>query len=261
MIDTHCHFDFPPFCDDPAKWMSRARAVGVKALIVPSVSAGKWAPVIRLAATFPTVYYSLGLHPLWISSHQDGDIDKLDFALSEASTHSASIKQCVAIGECGLDFAMDSPQVEKQIVLVQQQLALAEKYRLPVILHCRKAHNQLLQLLNQFPTVNGVLHGFTGSEQLGLEYIRRGFLLGIGGSITYPRANKTRNAVAALPLSALVLETDAPDMPICGFQGEVNLPERLPTIAQTLAQLKGVLVDDIIQSTTENAHACFMRAR
>ena len=112
-------------------------------------------------------------------------------------------------------------------------------------------------MLNGFPKVKGVLHGFSGSEQLGQEYIRRGFLLGIGGSITYPRANKTRKAVAALPLSSLVLETDAPDMPLLGFQGEANLPERLPLIARALAELKGISFDELVQHTTENAKDCF----
>lgn len=251
MIDTHCHFDFPHFCEEPETWISRAQVAGLKAMIVPSVSSKNWSHVISLSARFPCIYFALGLHPLWIASHQDADIEKLDFALLHTS------KQCVAIGECGLDFAMDPPQIEKQIFFVQKQLVLAQKYGLPVILHCRKAHNELLQILNQFPNVKGVLHGFTGSEQLGLEYIRRGFLLGIGGSITYPRAHKTRKAVASLPLSSLVLETDAPDMPIFGFQGEANLPERLPHIAQCLSELKNIPLDDVIQLTTENAIACF----
>ena len=251
MIDTHCHLDFEPFCADPALWIARAQASGVKHFIVPTVSVGNWDGVGCLAKDFPCVSFALGLHPLWIGSHQECDIEQLDIVLSKAPKH------CVAIGECGLDFAMENPQVEKQILFLQKQLALAQKYTLPVILHCRNAHNEMLQMLNGFPKVKGVLHGFSGSEQLGQEYIRRGFLLGIGGSITYPRANKTRKAVAALPLSSFVLETDAPDMPLLGFQGEANLPERLPLIARALAELKGISFDELVQHTTENAKACF----
>lgn len=259
MIDTHCHFDFSPFCEDPNIWVSRTQAGGVKHLIVPSVSTQNWPKVIRVADDFPDFYFALGLHPVWIASHQDRDIEKLDLALSTIP------EQCVAIGECGLDFvflnAENDQQRERQKILFRSQLTLAEKYSLPVILHCRNAHHQLLKILNDFPNVTGVLHGFTGSEQLGGEYIRRGFFLGIGGSITYPRANKTRKAVAALPLRMLVLESDAPDMPICGSQGEPNLPERLLIIAQALAELKGVTVNDIITCTTENARACFSRLK
>ncbi|MEZ8141723.1 deoxyribonuclease YjjV [Enterovibrio norvegicus FF-454] len=251
MIDTHCHFDFPPFDDETANWVSRTAAAGVHHLIVPSVAVSNWQTTANLANTFPTISFALGLHPVWLHEHHDDDIEKLDHALSLAP------KACVAVGECGLDFAINNPQPEKQITLLRGQLALAEKHQLPVILHCRKAHNELLQILNEFPRVKGVLHAFSGSEQVGLNYVRRGFLLGIGGTITYERANKTRNAVKALPLSAMVLETDSPDMPVSGFQGEPNLPERLTLIVAALSELKGVSVEEIIHTTSQNANDCF----
>ena len=251
MIDTHCHFDFPPFNDNPDAWIKRTQKAGVRHLIVPSVSPENGLIVAALSSRFPCVSFALGLHPLWIASHKDEDLEIVEVALIRSS------KSCVGLGECGLDFSMDKPNKEKQLYFLERQLFLAEKHHLPVILHCRNAHNEMLQMLNGFPKVKGVLHGFSGSEQLGKEYIRRGFLLGIGGSITYPRANKTRKAVAALPLSSFVLETDAPDMPLFGFQGEANLPERLPLIARALAELKGISFDEVVQRTTENAKACF----
>lgn len=251
MIDTHCHFDFPPFSDDPAYWIQRSTDAGVRHLIVPAVAKENWGRVAALAASFSQVSYAVGLHPVWMTSHQEDDIEKLDALLSE------SPKGCVAIGECGLDFAIENANPKRQVWFLTEQLKLAEKHRLPVILHCRKAHNELLQILNRFPDVKGVLHAFSGSEQVGFNYIRRGFLLGIGGTITYARANKTRNAVKRLPLDFLVLETDAPDMPVFGYQGEPNLPERMILIAQELARLKSLPVEEIIHVTSQNSTACF----
>ncbi|WP_325893769.1 TatD family hydrolase [Grimontia sp. NTOU-MAR1] len=251
MIDSHCHFDFPPFTESPETWIERSLAAGVRQLIVPAVSTENWERVATLAEAFPEISYAVGLHPVWMSSHEDADIQKLDTFLADAP------KGLVAVGECGLDFAIENADPERQIRLLTEQLKLAEKYQLPVILHSRKAHNELLQLLNDFPKVKGILHAFSGSEQIGREYIKRGFLLGIGGTITYQRANKTRNAVRNLPLSNLVLETDAPDMPVYGYQGEPNLPERLPLIAQALASLKGVNIEKVIHVTTQNSTACF----
>lgn len=251
MIDTHCHFDFPPFSDDPAYWIQRSTDAGIRHLIVPAVAKENWDRVAALAASFSQVSYAVGLHPVWMTSHQDDDIEKLDAFLSE------SPKGCVAIGECGLDFAIENANPERQVWFLNEQLKLAEKYRLPVILHCRKAHNELLQILNRFPAVKGVLHAFSGSEQVGLNYIRRGFFLGIGGTITYERANKTRNAVRDLPLDFLVLETDAPDMPVFGYQGEPNLPERMSLIAQELARLKSLSVEEIVHVTSQNSTNCF----
>ncbi|WP_028023804.1 TatD family hydrolase [Enterovibrio calviensis] len=251
MIDTHCHFDFPPFDTDANEWVIRSQKAGVHHLIVPAVAVSNWKRVAGLANSHRSISFALGLHPVWLASHHEDDIKALDEALSQAPDG------CIAVGECGLDFAIDNPEPERQKMFLRAQLTLAEKYQLPVILHCRKAHNELLQILNEFPKVNGILHAFSGSEQIGLNYIRRGFLLGIGGTITYERANKTRNAVKALPLSSMVLETDAPDMPIFGFQGEPNLPERLPLIAKALSEIKGVDVEEIIQATSQNAEACF----
>lgn len=254
MIDTHCHFDFAPFSDDPILWLEKAKHVGVRALIAPSVSQQNWHKLIKLSADFNSLYYALGLHPVWIKTHKEADLKKLEQLLAKR------LPRCLAIGEIGLDFAdnaMAQADKEKQLAFLSAQLTLAERYQYPVILHCRKAHNQLLQVLNKFPKVGGVLHAFSGSEAQGLDFIKRGFLLGIGGTITYSRANKTRLAVSKLPLSALVLETDAPDMPVFGFQGQANSPDKLILIAKSLAELKADSLENIIKTTSENASRCF----
>ncbi|MDD1784443.1 TatD family hydrolase [Enterovibrio sp. ZSDZ35] len=251
MIDTHCHFDFEPFNTETDEWIKRTELAGVVRLIVPAVATSNWARIEMLATRFPAIYFAVGLHPVWVAEHSEEHIEKLDQYLSSKPA------KCVAVGECGLDFAISDHDPEKQIAILEAQLSLADKYNLPVILHCRKAHNEMLQLLTRFPSVKGVLHAFSGSEQQAMDYIKRGFLLGVGGTITYERANKTRNAIARLPLSSLVLETDAPDMPISGYQGEANLPERLPLIAQALSEIRAVNVEVIIQATSQNALKCF----
>lgn len=255
MIDTHCHFDFTPFCDDAAHYLHASQQQGVKQIIIPAVARDNWAKLLHLCETFSGLSFAIGLHPMWLDAHQDNDINELERLIGILITKQNH--HFVAIGECGLDFSTRALCPEKQEALLYGQLSLAVKYQRPVILHCRNAHNALLKILNKFPKLHGVLHGFTGSEALAWEYIRRGFLLGIGGSISYLRANKTRKTVAALPLQYLVLETDAPDMPICGLQGQANLPQYLPLIVKVLAQLKGVSSNAVIKQTTLNAKRCF----
>ena len=253
LTDTHCHFDFPPFDQSPAVWLKRAQDVGVTRLIVPAVSSKNWQAVTQLSQSFPDIYCAIGLHPRWQASHQESDFDALASALSEAG------EKCVALGECGLDFSFAKANRAQQIHHLLMQFELASQLNLPVILHCLKAHNEMLQCLNQFPKLRGVLHAFHGSESLAHEFIRRGFLLGIGGTITYPRANKTRQTVARLPLEAMVLETDSPDMPLMGCQGQANTPEQLPNILKVLANLRAQPVKDIAHVIQRNTTDCFFR--
>ncbi len=251
MIDSHCHFDFPPFLDDPGHYLLEAQKVGVSMLIVPAIGRSNGEQIASLSETFAQIRYALGLHPYYIHSHCDNDLSWLETALAERDD------KCVAVGECGLDFAIENPKNEQQLYLLEQQLALAEAHNLPVILHCRKAHNELIRILNRFKGVNGVLHAFSGSYEQGKALIDRGWFLGIGGTITYERARKTREAVKKLPLDAMLLETDSPDMPLFGYQGQANLPSRLPLVAQMLAQLKQQDVEKVKHQTTQNSRRLF----
>ena len=148
--------------------------------------------------------------------------------------------------------------LETQLIIVEEHIKVANKLGLPLILHCRKAHNALIQLLDKTPVLaGGILHGFTGSAQLAMEYWKRGLCIGVGGSITYPRANKTREAIKALPKEALVLETDAPDMPLSGRQGERNSPEFLPLIAKALAELRNEPIEVVAAYCYANTRRIF----
>ena len=199
-----------------------------------------------------------GIHPWWVEKVQTTGLWQATLEqLGERLTEGLGRYSCVAVGECGLD-ASANASMEKQKDILQVQLQVAREQHLPVILHVHRTHNELLQLLKQFklPT-GGVIHAFSGSEQMAQEYWKRGFYLGIGGTITYPRAAKTRRAVSHMPLESLLLESDAPDMPLCGQQGMRNSPENLSKIAQTLADLRGIPVQEVADATCRNTEKLF----
>lgn len=252
MIDTHCHFDFAPFCDVPTQALQQAQAAGVTALIVPAVNAERIAQVLALAQQHAAIYAAVGLHPIY--PHQSADLDLLAATLAQHHTDD----KLVAIGEIGLDAWHQAADLAQQQQLLHEQLALARHYQLPVILHSRKTHAQLYQLLKQAKLPQtGVLHGYSGSFEQAMQFVKLGYKIGVGGVITYPRANKTRQAIAALPLESLLLETDAPDMPLNGFQGEANRPERLAIILSTLAELRPEPLTQIAQTIEQTTRELF----
>ncbi|MCC5453001.1 TatD family hydrolase [Rheinheimera sp. UJ51] len=233
LFDTHCHLDLPELWPTwPAHWCL-AQQAGVQALLIPAVAKENWPRLLKLCQTNPQFYVALGIHPWWAIKHHLADIDLLALQLQQPEV---SVQ---AIGEIGLDFALDADSFVIQQQLFAAQLALAKRHKLPVILHHRKSQPALLaEIKRQQFSEGGILHAFSGSQQQAHAFIDAGFKLGIGGTITYSRAEKTRNAVSKLPLSALVLETDAPAMPLCGFQGQVNTPAQLAQVFDALCQLR-----------------------
>ena len=251
-IDTHCHFDFPPFVDDAEASIVQAGQVGVKRIIVPSVDASRFALVSKLAQQHAALYSALGLHPINIVQHQDEHLGELESWLRSPDS------KRVAIGEIGLDLYMQDPQFDKQTRLLDAQLTLAKQYDLPVILHSRRTHDQLaLHLRRHDVPRRGVVHGFAGSQQQAERFIQLGYAIGVGGTITYQRASKTRNTIANLPLTSLLLETDAPDMPLYGFQGQPNRPERACNVFEVLCQLRSESPDVIADALWHNAQQLF----
>jgi TatD DNase family protein len=251
-IDTHCHFDFPPFTGDEVQSLERAGQKGVQAIIVPSTEAACFGRVRELARHHNALYAALGLHPIVIERHRDDDIDRL-----EAHLHPAD-RKLVAIGEIGLDLYRENPQFERQQTILDAQLRLAKRYDLPVILHSRRTHDKLAMHLKRIDLPRrGVVHGFSGSLQQAQRFIALGYKIGVGGTITYPRASKTRDVMARLPLDALLLETDAPDMPLNGFQGQPNRPEQAAGVFATLCELRGEPEEVIADALLENTRSLF----
>ncbi|PJC86125.1 deoxyribonuclease [Vibrio sp. HA2012] len=233
LFDTHCHLDFEPFQRDLDGEISRARQAGVERLFIPSIGAANWERVAWIAQQYTSACYGLGMHPYFMHQHQPEHLLLLERQLKYAPS------SCVAIGECGLDFALKETDEHRQMELFEQHIALAGKYHLPLILHCRQAHQTMLRMLKmaQIPS-GGVLHGFSGSYQQAKSFVDLGFYIGVGGTITYPRANKTRQTISSLPLDCLLLETDAPDMPLFGYQGMDNHPRMLKNVLNELIVLR-----------------------
>ncbi|MDF2154450.1 TatD family hydrolase [Vibrio sp. CAU 1672] len=251
LFDTHCHFDFEMFRDDFEHHLQRAKEQGVARILIPSVGPQNWSRIQSLAAQHTSLYYALGFHPYFLDGNFQHHQSQLEQLIARADD------RCVAIGECGLDFALTVP-VEWQEAALSAQFDLAKSYDLPVILHCRKAHNRLIQLVKkaQLPR-GGVVHAFSGSYQQAMEWVKLGFYIGVGGTITYPRAKKTRDAIQRLPLNTVVLETDAPDMPILGYQGQANHPDKLIHVLKSLSALRGEPLQSIASQVWENSNFAF----
>lgn len=251
-VDTHCHFDFPPFVGHEQESLRLAAAAGVEKIIAVSVAAERFQRVLALAIAYPPIYAALGLHPMAIDEHNEQSLAELEQRLRQRPD------KLVALGEIGLDLYIENPQFERQQAVLDAQLRLARDHDLPVILHSRRTHDKLAQHLRRIELPRrGVIHGFAGSEQQALAFIRAGYAIGVGGTITYPRASKTRNAIARLPLSSLLLETDAPDMPLQGWQGQPNRPERVKNVWQSLCELRSESPQLIAETLRENTRALF----
>ncbi|MCZ4674739.1 metal-dependent hydrolase [Citrobacter sedlakii] len=251
-IDTHCHFDFPPFTGDERASLQRACAAGIEKIIVPATEAANFARVLALAERFVPLYAALGLHPIVIEQHADDGLERLQQVLDD---HPAKV---VAVGEIGLDLYREDPRFDRQEQILEAQLKLAKRYDLPVILHSRRTHDKLaMHLKRQNLPRTGVVHGFAGSFQQAERFVQLGYRIGVGGTITYPRASKTRDVIAQLPLTALLLETDAPDMPLNGFQGQPNRPEQAAKVFDALCELRPEPADVIADALYRNTTALF----
>ncbi|MEE2002549.1 TatD family hydrolase [Alkalimonas sp. MEB108] len=225
LFDTHCHLDLPELAGQMEEHWQAAQAAGVAALLIPAVEQAAWQPLLKLRQQQPEWQIALGIHPWWAAQHSLQAVTALETMLREQQD------AICAIGEIGLDFALAPDTFSMQQQLFEAQLALAARLNKPVILHHRKSQPHLLAAIKRVNFAEGgILHAFSGSPEQGQAFIERGFKLGIGGTISYERAGKTRRAVQQLPLSAFVLETDAPAMPLAGFQGQINTPAQLAQV-------------------------------
>ncbi len=245
LIDTHCHLDVAAFDRDRDQVIAAAHAGGVTRIVVPAIHAAGWSGLLRLCASQPGLYPALGLHPVYLDTHRDGHIRDLERLVSEASP--------VAIGEIGLDFFLRGLDRERQSVLFEAQLSVAAAAGLPVLIHARKSHDQVLSALERTTVVGGIAHAFNGSLQQANRYIELGFLLGFGGMLTFERSNRLRTLARDLPLEAIVLETDAPDMTVAAHRGARNSPAYLPDVLAALSGLRGEAPEEVAAVTTANA--------
>ena len=258
-FDTHTHLDYlQQFTGTPLEQlMQNAQQVGVKKILIVAVLARDFKSIEEMTARYPQqLYYGLGLHPLYIKEHQREDLYYLERALEHRSS------TCKAVAEIGLERAVPELLSEslwkKQCEYLESQLYLAKKFDLPVNLHSRKSHEQLFTFLKRAQlSRTGIVHGFAGSYDQAKRFVDLGYKIGVGGTITYERANKTRQAISKLPLDSLVLETDSPDMPVCGFQGQPNRPERLIEIFNALCSLRRSPPEAIMQTIWNTSEMLF----
>jgi len=247
LIDTHIHLDAAEFDPDRAALLAGARAAGIGGFVVPAVGRAGFARVLALAETTPGVFPALGIHPLYVDDADEADLDALDALLGQG--------RAVAVGEIGLDHHVPGFDAARQQAFFNVQLGLACRYGLPVILHVRRAQDAVLAALRRTRVVGGVAHAFSGSFQQAEAFIELGFKLGFGGAMTFDGSRRIRRLAAELPLEAIVLETDAPDMPPTWVHGGRNVPENLLRIAETLAGLRNSSLEEIVRVTSGNARA------
>ncbi len=249
LIDSHCHLDASEFDPDRTAVIERARAAGVQAQVVPAVTAASWPKLREVCQQAPGLYPAYGLHPMFLADHRPEHLGQLREWVERE-------RPC-AIGECGLDFFVEGLDAEAQQDYFIGQLKLARDFDLPVIVHARRAVDAVIAAIRRIGGLRGVVHSFPGSPEQAAQLDKLGFLLGLGGPLTYDRAQRLQRLVREMPLEQLLLETDAPDQPDAGIRGQRNEPARLSVISRHVAALRGTDVETVARVTSDNARRLF----
>lgn len=254
LVDSHCHLDADEFDPDRDAVLARARAAGIAGLVVPATTAANWPRLRRTCAGDDRLFPAYGLHPMFLEAHRQSHLRELREWVER--------ERPIAIGECGLDHFVDGLDHDAQQHYFERQLELAAGAGLPVIVHARRAVDAVIACIRRVggtggTALQGVVHSFSGSRQQAEQLWERGFLLGLGGPVTYPRARRLRELAATMPIEYLLLETDAPDQPDAGRRGQRNEPARLVTVLDTIAGLRGEHPDAVAAATTANAKRLF----
>ncbi|HYG06067.1 MAG TPA: TatD family hydrolase [Stenotrophomonas sp.] len=252
LIDSHCHLDADEFDADRDAVLARASAAGVLAQVVPATTAASWPKLRQVCRAQAGLHPAYGLHPVFLAEHRPEHLDQLQQWIERE-------RPC-AIGECGLDYFIEDLDHAAQAHYFDGQLALAQRYDLPLVVHARRAVEAVIQAIRRTGEVRGVVHSFAGSPEQARQLWERGFLIGLGGPVTYERARRLRHLAQTMPLQYLLLETDAPDQPDADIRGQRNEPARLGHIAQVIADLRGEAAADIAAQTRDNARRLFALA-
>ena len=254
LIDSHTHLDFPDFDADRQQLLTRSKALGVERMVLLGVYQRNWQRLWDLVQTDHQLYAAFGLHPVYLNEHRPEHVTELGQWLSRLAGH----PQLCAVGEIGLDYYLPELDREAQQQLFEAQLQLAADFQLPALLHVRRSHAQVIATLKRFKLQRGgIVHAFAGSREEAREYIKLGFKLGLGGAATWPQALRLRKVIVDLPLDAIVLETDSPDMAPAMYPNQRNSPEHLPDICQALAVVMGICSERLAEATTANARELF----
>ncbi|MDR2112730.1 MAG: TatD family hydrolase [Candidatus Accumulibacter sp.] len=250
LIDTHCHLDAAEFAEDRDAVARAAATAGVAAMIVPAVAPENFAAVRACCQRHAICHPAYGTHPLYVDSVDETAFDQLRACLDREM---AGPHPPVAVGEIGLDFFVPGFDAARQERFFAEQLKIARDFDLPLLLHARRAVDAVLKQLRRIGARGGIAHAFNGSRRQADEFLRLGFRLGFGGAMTFPRAARIRRLASSLPSDAIVLETDAPDIPPAWLAGGRNTPAELARIAAVLAELRGTGRAAVERSTSGNA--------
>lgn len=257
IVDTHAHLDMSAFDNDRAQVITRASKAGVSAIITVGTNLESSKKAIELADNYPEIFATVGFHP-----HYTATVDMADIAgLREIANH----PRVVAIGEIGLDFYRNYSPKESQLQALKWQLDLAVELELPVIIHCRRAEKNMLDLLRVWTSCpershrqrQGVIHCFSSDSDTAKQYLDMGFYLSIGAYIGYPASTNTHNVIRGIPENRLLVETDCPFLPPQSYRGKRNEPAYIPITIQALAQIREKSTDDVANTTTQNACCLF----
>ena len=258
-IDTHCHLDAHEFGAQSLEVAAQAAAAGVSVIMAMAVERANFGAVADLAAKAPNVTYALGIHPICVPQAHDDDLDVLRGAVQAAMNDS----NFVGIGEIGLDFFIpllcEPAMREKQERFFRAQLRIARDFGLPVMTHVRRSQDQVLKHLRQIAPPGGIAHAFNGSFQQAQNFIDLGLHLGFGGAMTFTRALQIRRLATELPLDAIVLETDSPDIAPSWIHPGRNTPDQLPRIGAALAELRGISEEQVRDAIHRNSLAAIPR--
>ena len=249
LVDSHSHLDAAEFDRDRDAVIERARLAGVTRQIVPAVTAAGWPGLKVMCESAPGLFPGYGLHPTFLRHHDESQLDDLVGWIERE-------RPC-CVGECGLDYYVEGLDLDFQRRLFVGQLEIAKDFDLPVVVHARRAVDDVTATLRRIGGLRGVVHSFGGSPEQAAQLWKLGFHIGIGGPVTYERAKRLRGIVASMPIEFLLLETDAPDQPLSMDRGQRNEPARLVDIASVVAELRGDSVEAIASATTANAERLF----
>lgn len=262
-IDTHCHLDAREFDADRGGVTAAAVAAGVTGIVLPAVAVSNFEAVRGLAHADPHCVYALGIHPLCTPGAGQADLD----ALRQQVAASIDDPRLVAIGEIGLDFFVPGLDAAHQTWLYTEQLKIAREFDLPVLLHVRKSQDQVHAQLRRVGVKQGIAHAFNGSNEQARRYVEHGMKLGFGGNVTFSRAKQIRRLATELPIEAIVLETDAPDIAPAWLSDDQfgeqhkarNTPGEVAGVARVMAELRGLGEPELAAIMWRNAVAALPR--
>ena len=249
LVDSHCHLDVTEFDHDRDAVIARAREAGITRQIVPAIEAAGWPKLRDVCSRGPGLFPAYGLHPMYLDAHRHEHLSALREWIER--------ERPVAVGECGLDYFIEELDRDRQSHYFEAQLQLARDFDLPVVVHARRAVDAVISAIRKVGNLRGVVHSYSGSLEQARQLWNLGFLVGIGGPVTYDRANRLRKLVATMPIDHLLLETDAPDQPDSRIRGQRNEPVRLVEVLAVIAELRGEDAAAVAAATTANAERLF----